>query len=319
MSVSLQQLQVFYEVYKTGSFTLAAEEMYLTQPAVSMHIRSMENYYGIKLFHRRGKKISLTEAGEILLGYADKILHEIHSADEAMASLSGNLQGHLRIGCSPCLTVGSLANLIRKFHSLHPALKISVVSEATPLVLTKLEKAELDLALVEGKVTHTAGQSTQLGSFGMVVIAPENYAWGDKPSVTLAEVAEAPLIVREPHSHTRELVDNLFQARRLSPKNIIAEFNHPNLIKEAVQLGMGVAILSSWALTSLDVGLKIYQLEDEDVIRHAQLVLCPRFSSTPSMQAFVDFLHIHWDDHADEKDANLSKLSSDAVENEDLI
>lgn len=312
MSISIQQLQIFYAVYKAGSFTLAAEEMYLTQPAVSMHISSMENHYGIKLFHRRGKKISLTEAGEILLSYADKILHEIHSADEAMASLAGNLQGHLRIGCSPCLTVGSLANLIRQFHAQHPALTISVVSDATPTVLMKLEKAELDLALVEGSVARTAGQSTQLGSFGMVVIAPENYAWGNRPSVSLAEVAEAPLLLRELHSHTRELLDGIFRKHHLTPKHIVAEFNHPNLIKEAVQLGMGVTILSSWALTSLDVGLKIYQLEDEEITRHAQLVYCPRFSNTPSMLAFIDFLNTHWDSHADAKDANLIQLSSDA-------
>ncbi len=314
MSVSLQQLQVFYAVYKTGSFTQAAEELYLTQPAVSMHIRSLENHYGIKLFHRRGKQISLTEAGEVLLGHADQILNLVHSADEAMASLTGNLKGHLRIGCSPCLTVGSLANLIRQFHTQHPALKISVVSEATPLILTKLEKAELDLALVEGSVTRTSAQATQLGSFNMVVVAPENHPWGDRPSVTLAEVVEAPLILREPHSHTREMLEGIFKKHQISPRHIIAEFNHPNLIKEAVQLGMGVALLSSWAFTPLDTGIRIYQLADEEIIRHAQLVYCPRFSTTPSMQAFVDFLHSAWDDHASTKDADISRLSADSAE-----
>lgn len=314
MSVSIQQLQVFYAVYKTGSFTLAAEEMYLTQPAVSMHIRSLENHYGIKLFHRRGKKISLTEAGEVLLGHADQILNLVHSADEAMASLTGNLKGHLRIGCSPCLTVGSLANLIRQFHTEHPALKISVVSEATPNILVKLEKAEIDLALVEGSVARTAAQATQLGSFKMVVIAPANHPWGDRPSVSLAEVVEAPLILREPHSHTRDMLEGVFKKHQLTPQHIVAEFNHPNLIKEAVQLGMGVALVSSWALTPMDVGVRIYQLADEEITRHAQLAYCPRFSTTPSMQAFVDFLKHAWDEHANLKDADISRLNVDSAE-----
>lgn len=313
MSVSLQQLQVFYAVYKTGSFTQAAEELYLTQPAVSMHIRSLENHYGIKLFHRRGKQISLTEAGEVLLGHADQILNLVHGADEAMASLTGNLKGHLRIGCSPCLTVGSLANLIRQFHARHPALKISVVSEATPAVLMKLEKAEIDLALVEGSVARTSAQATQLGSFNMVVIAPENHPWGDRPTVTLAEVLEAPLILREAHSHTREMLEGVFKKHQILPQHIVAEFNHPNLIKEAVQLGMGVAIVSSWALTRLDAGIRIYQLADEEIIRHAQLVYCPRFNTTPSMQAFVEFLQTAWDAHADTKNANIAGLNVDTA------
>ncbi|MDD3077819.1 MAG: LysR family transcriptional regulator [Paludibacter sp.] len=200
------RLKVFYTVAKRLNFTKAAEELYITQPAVSKHIQELETYFKIKLFNRNGNKINLTPAGEILLQYTGQIFNLYNSLEFELSTLKHEHSGNLRIGASTTIAQYVLPPLLASFHKKFDNIKVSLAINNTEQIEQALQNNDIDLGLIEGQSKNALFKYTEFIKDEIVLVAVANHALAKKQSISLKELPEIPLLLREPGSGTLEVI-----------------------------------------------------------------------------------------------------------------
>ena len=244
------RLYIFKAVADRKSFSLAAQDLFLTQSAVSQYIGSLESSYGLKLFDRMHRKISLTAAGEKLYHYAVEIEHLYQEAEKAMRSLSETVSGRLHIGAS--LTTGEylLPEILAKFNRLYPSVDISMDIYNTEQIMRMVLDGQLDAGFIEGAVELPASLEGQVcGGDELVIIVP---ATNDlfRECTTLEKMLNQRWILRESSSGTRTSFEAFLHRYNHDPStlNIGMELGSTQAIKEAVKAGLGIAPISSLAV-----------------------------------------------------------------------
>jgi DNA-binding transcriptional LysR family regulator len=287
---TLRQLQVFEAVARRLSFSRAAAELHLTQPAVSMQVKQLEAQAGLPLFERLGKKIFLTEAGAELHRYSRVIAQQLRDADEALAARKGLSQGRLVI------TMVSTAKyfvppLLARFLRQHPGVTVKLSANNREVVLEQLADNEVDLAIMGRTPQGMDAVAEAFARHPHVVIAAPGHALAKKRRIPLARLAEETFLIREPGSGTRGLLERLFAEHGLV-LNVSMEMASNETIKQAVQAGMGVSLLS---LHTIGLELKTRRLAVLDVrglpiVRDWHVVHLAAKRLSPVAQAFKDFL-----------------------------
>jgi DNA-binding transcriptional LysR family regulator len=246
MAFNFHQLHIFYTVAEKGSFSSAALALYMTQPAVTMQVQALEDYFGSKMFLRSTKKIELTEAGRALLPYALKSIELMKETEAAMAKFTHMLEGRLHLGAS--LTMGEfiLPQLLGPFGKQHPHISVSMKVMNTTQILDEIVHHHLNFGIIEAPIVHPDVQIDAIMSDELMLILPVNHELTKKKSITWADVQPYPFILREMGSGTRrvmeeELVRNGFD---LSELKIIMELGSTGAIKSAVEANLGITILS---------------------------------------------------------------------------
>jgi DNA-binding transcriptional LysR family regulator len=242
--MNLHQLRIFCEVAEASNFSAAAERLHLTQPAVTLQIKNLEDYYDLKFFERTGKKVFLTDEGKILFDFASQILNLSRQAEEVIADIKELSRGTVRIATSYSFADYYLPSLLKAFHKKYPAiaLKITVGNSSQITGDTLLHKN--DLAFV---AYHPGNQKLVVREFVsdiLMAIVPNGHKLAGRESITLNELNGEPLILREPGSSKRRMVDETFRKKRISPL-VIMESASTLAIKKMVENGAGIAILSS--------------------------------------------------------------------------
>ena len=259
--MSLRQLQVFEAVARLLSYTRAAQELYLSQPTVSMQIKKLEADIGLPLTEQIGKKISLTEAGHALYQVSRDIMGTLNRFEMEIDDQKGLRTGQLRI--SVVTTANYFApRLIGKFIQQYPGITVSLDVGNRAHILQRMSQNMDDIYLV-GKPPD----SSELGfepylENPMVVVAPVNHPLVSKKQIPLAEIADQPFIIREPGSGTRIAVEQLF-AQHGHPLNIRMDLGSNESIKQGILGGLGLAVISQHTLTSGDLSeLAILDVEE---------------------------------------------------------
>ena len=249
--ISLRQLQVFEAVARLLSYTRAAEELFLSQPTVSMQIKKLETDIGLPLTEQIGKKISLTEAGTALYQSTKDILGTLERFEMQIDDQKGLRTGQLRIAA--VTTANYFApRLIGKFTRHYPGINISLEIGNRDQILDRMGNNMDDVYLV-GKPPESSELDFQpYLENPMVVVAPIDHALAGRESIPLAEVAEQPFIIREQGSGTRIVVEKLF-AEAGHSLNIRMELGSNESIKQGITGGLGVAVISLHTLTSGDL------------------------------------------------------------------
>ncbi len=198
------QLRIFLKVAEHQSFTQAGEVLFLTQPAISLQIKTLEKDLGVSLFERTGKKVLLTAAGRRLLPLAISITRQMDEAREAVAPCAEGPQGHLRLGASMTIGTYLLPPVLAAFHRAHPRITGSLAVRNTHQILHDLKTSEIDLGLIEGEPTKTQGLSLErsfLQHDRLVLIdsVSSPKILGTDP-VPLSDLGQFPAIGREPGS-----------------------------------------------------------------------------------------------------------------------
>jgi DNA-binding transcriptional LysR family regulator len=242
--MNLHQLRIFCEVAEASNFSAAAEKLHLTQPAVTLQIKNLEDYYDLKFFERTGKKVFLTEEGKILFDFASQILNLSRQAEEVIDDIKELSRGTVRIATSYSFADYYLPSLLKAFHKKYPtiSIKISVGNSSQITEDTLLHKN--DLAFV---AQHPGNQKLIVREFVsdiLMAIVPNGHKLAARESITLNELNGEPLILREPGSSKRKMVDETFRKKRISPL-VIMESASTLAIKKMVENGAGIAILSS--------------------------------------------------------------------------
>ncbi|RAV03583.1 LysR family transcriptional regulator [Paenibacillus sp. YN15] len=287
-----QALQVFLTAAEQRNFTRAAELLHMTQPAVSSYIRGLEQTLDCKLLERTNKYVRLTQAGEVVYAHAKEILGLYTRMGNVLDDLKHTAHGPLSIGAS--YTFGEyilpsvVAELVRKYPSVQPVITIANSSEITELV----SRRQLDAGIVEGEDGETDGVRTiPFAEDRMVVAVSARHPLAHRHPVEGGDLAEASWIMREKGSGTRELQEKALAQLGIHPKSRMI-FGSTQAIKEYIEAGMGVALLSQWTIRKeIQMGaLKALELPGFPLRRHFSLVMPNMGFQTKASKVFTGFL-----------------------------
>ena len=209
------RLKVFYTVANRLSFTKAANELFITQPAISKHVQELEEQYKIKLFDRNGSRISLTSAGEILLKHTKNIFEIYREIDFDMSSLINERMGLLRIGASTTISQYIIPPLLARFHQRMENIKVNLLNGNTAQIENALINKEIEIGIVEGQSKNKAIKYTHFLKDVLVLVCKSSHSLVSKEEFTAADLKNMHFLIREQGSGTLEVLEH-----SLKPLNI---------------------------------------------------------------------------------------------------
>jgi DNA-binding transcriptional LysR family regulator len=242
-----RRLQVFHTVARLLSFTKAAETLHMTQPAVTFQVRQLEEYFNTRLFDRTHNRISLTEAGERVYGYADRIFDLYNDMENSVREMTGEIRGALTIGASTTIAEYMLPALLGDFGSRYPEVTIHLRVSNSDGIVSMVENNTIDLGVVEAPVGNKNLVVEVCRLDQLVAIVPPGHALAGRETVEFSELIGYPFICREEGSGTREVINeymNKYLSDHQDGLNISMELGSPEAVKGAVEAGMGVSIVS---------------------------------------------------------------------------
>jgi DNA-binding transcriptional LysR family regulator len=244
------RIVVFRAVAEQLSFRKAAEELYLTQPAVSLQIKALEEELGVQVFDRAGAQITLTQAGTILLRYARQVNSLFVQVEREIVALTGDHAGQLALGASTTIAQYVLPRLLGEFCKEHPRVHPTLISGNTEHIVDAVEKQKIELGLIEGPARSRTIKTKPFLEDDLLLIVPAAHEWAELESVPCAEIGSAPLLMRERGSGTRRVVEMALERQGLKHKSlrIMMELDSTEAIKSAVEAGLGVGFVSRWAM-----------------------------------------------------------------------
>ena len=261
-------LRAFHAVAETGQFTAAARVLHLTQSTLSNQVASLESRYGVRLFDRTPRGVVLTPAGERLFELTRQQQSLTQQAEQLLKASNTLGGGFVRVGGdAPQHVMPVLARLKRA----HPDLSVSLQMGNSDAMLKRLTEGRSDVAIVGRRQDDPRFVFEPLATAPLVCFVGLSHPWADRERVTVEEIAATELILREPESETRRLLERAFEARGLSPAQVF-EVEGREAVREAVAAGLGVGIVSA---AELDVDPRIRALEIEDAaLEMTEFIVC---------------------------------------------
>lgn len=291
MTLPLAPLRTFHLVARHLSFSRAARHLGVTQPAVTQQIRRIEQSLRQPLFHRDGRRLLMTEAGQTLAPFAERILTLADDARGALESMAALETGHLKVGASR--TAGSyyVSGLLDRFKKRHPGVRVSLSIGNSQTIVAGVLDFSLHAGLVAGHPANPALVSLPFVRDRLLAIVPPEHALARKRAVSIRDLRGLPLVLREPGSATRRTIEEAFEAHGLTVEPSM-ELESNEAIKTAVAGGLGVAILAQAAVTQ-DVGagrlaarrLRESLTIDFTLVHHRDRVLSPILASLLAVRA----------------------------------
>ncbi|MEW6233535.1 MAG: LysR family transcriptional regulator, partial [Chloroflexota bacterium] len=262
--LNVYQLNIFLAVVDSRSFSAAADRVHLTQPAVSLAIRALEKQLGVKLFQRDGPRLELTEAGEALLPAARNLVELSSRTEEAICALRGVVTGDLVLGCSTAAAEHVLPRLIGMYTERYPLVHVSLEMAETVAILDKLRHQEIDVGVIGVKPAEKLLECRKLFDDELVLIVPASHPWAARESVTAQELKGIPIILREPGSGTRQTFLDALRSKGISlgDLDVRMEARSSQCAALAVEAGLGVSVVSRYALRRFAGNIKEVNLED---------------------------------------------------------
>jgi DNA-binding transcriptional LysR family regulator len=276
--MDFRQIEIFVRVAELGSFSKAAESLYLTQPTVSERVRSLEEELGMKLLDRQQRGASPTKAGQLLLTYARRILQLRREARQALDEFQGRMSGELIVGASTIPGEYVLPPIIGRFKAKFPDISISLLIGDTQAVLDWVLEGKVEAGIVGAQINHRALEYRELMPDELILVVPSGHPWHGKKTVTLEEVRQEPLIVREKGSGSRHALERALGevGLDLGAFRVVGEMGSTQAIKQAVKAGVGVSMISKRAV------------EEEC---HANLLWCVKVKDLRFARAFYLVIH----------------------------
>ncbi len=273
----------------------------MTQPAVTFQIKQLEEHLNTRLFERSHGRIALTPAGELVLGYAEKILTLSEELETRVSELTGEISGPLLLGASTTIAEFFLPQILGEFKARHPLVRARMTVGNSETIVSRVADHSLDLGLIESPSQNHGVQTEICCDDVMVMICNPRYKLAKARKVSAAEVASEPFISREPGSGTREVADQYFQQSGVSSDaiNVVMELGSPEAIKGVVETGLGVSILSrSTVAKELKLGVLLAVPLDPPLIRSLSVVTPKDRFRSRLLAAFVEFAKARMKDMA---------------------
>jgi DNA-binding transcriptional LysR family regulator len=295
--MDLRRLEVFVKVAELGSFSRAADALFLTQPTVSEHVRALEDALGVQLLDRLGRGATPTRAGTLLLGYAQRMLALAREAAQAIEQFQGRVSGELTVGGSTIPGEYVVPELIGAFRGKYPDVRVSLLIGSSREVQTWVEEGRVEIGVVGAAPTARVLKGRPLMADELVVVVGAEHPWATRATVSLDELKLEPLIVRERGSGSRQTFERALEGvgLDLGDFRIVGEIASTQAIKQAVRAGVGVSLISRRAVEDECRArlLACVGIRDLTVTRAFHLVTHRDRTRSPLAQAFLAFVESH--------------------------
>jgi DNA-binding transcriptional LysR family regulator len=290
--MNIDQMRAFHKVASTGSFTRAARELFVTQPAVSQEIKALEASLGIKLFDRSGKNVRMTADGEVLFSYAHR-LFALHEEMESLFGRSKSLQhGQIKLGSTALMGTYFLPKIIGRFNRRYPGIEIDLQMGNSDQVIHLVLEGLVDLGFSGMTTNHARLESILIHQEKLIMVASPRHPLSAK-KISLDDISETPFIWREKGTQTRKLIEKWFlrQLRGHYPRKSI-ELQNMEAAKRMVEEGYGITVVPEAAVRrEITAGwLKPLQVEELNVLNSYFLVFLKTRKLTSAAEAFRKML-----------------------------
>lgn len=266
------RLKVFYSVAKNLSFTKASQELFVSEPAITKHIRELESLYQTRLFNRLGNKISLTESGYVLLEHCERILSEYRKLEYDMHLLHNEYNGQLRLGASTTIAQYVLPPILAGFTEKYPKITVSLIDTNSRNIEQALQEHDIDLGMVEGVFRLPNLKYEPFLHDELVPVVCASSPLAAKDSLTLDELREIPLVLRERGSGTLDAIEMALseQGLKLSSMNVRLHLGSTESIKQFLRNSSTMGIISLQAILRelRDGEFKIIDVNGLQIKRH---------------------------------------------------
>jgi len=290
--MNLNQLLTFYHAADSMNFSRAASRLNVTQPAVSAQIRQLESDLGVKLFVRLGKKLMLSEPGEVLLQYARKIFSLRDEAEEVLENLRSVRKGTLKLGTARTYARNVMPVLLARFQKHFPKVNIVLMEGSSLEMARSLWSLDVEVAVVAYPGPVKRVKFNFLNQEDLVVIASPQHRLAGVEGISVKRLAKEPVIMREKGSGTRRAAGDLFRRYRVKPE-IVLETSNSEVIQEQVARGIGISVLTRSAVHSAVTSHRLAVLNLD--IPTPKLDICTAVLEGHELsgpaQAFLDLLY----------------------------
>lgn len=295
--MDLWQLKIFTSVVTHKSFSRAGEDVHLSQPTVSSHIKELEEHFGCKLIDRMGREALPTRAGEILLSYARRLLDLRDEAESAISDFTGKIRGRLIIGGSTIPAGYIIPRLIAPFKAHYPDVSLSLVTGDTAEVAGLISRGEADVGIVGAVVKHALLHQEKLIQDEMKLIVPSTHAWAARKTIGCGMLFQEPFLAREAGSGTWKSIAGSMTKAGYDPGNlnILAVMGNTASVIQGIRSLAGVSILSTMAVAE-DISqgrLAALSVKELDLQRCFHLITNKKRTLSPIATVFVGFLKKH--------------------------
>lgn len=267
------RLKVFRAVAEHFNFRKAAEHLFLTQPAITLQIKALENDVGVRLFDRTGNRVALTPQGSALLRYARKMAALASKAERELGTEDGSFSGGLSLGVSTTIAQYVLPRLIGAFLQEHPRVQLSLHSGNTEQVVQLLLNGAVSIGLIEGPARDRGIHTAPFMQDELILILPPD---ADSVHFSVPQLLASSLLMREQGSGSRRVVEAALQRAgcKLKAFKSVMNLDSTEAIKSAVEAGLGIGFVSRWAITKeLELGsLRVGQVRGLKIARHFSLI-----------------------------------------------
>ncbi len=243
--VSFELYKVFYHVASLGSFSTAANRLFLSQSAVSQSIKTLEEQLGVKLLRRNSRQVSLTQSGELLFSHVEQAFTLLKTGERSLAELNALEQGELSIGASDTLCKYHLLPYLQQFHNRFPRIKLKITSRPSPVCVELLHKGKVDIAAVNLPYAEDYPQTVLHRAFPLqdAFVAGVRFRHLQDASLGLADIAALPLLTLEHGTGTRRFLEQLFNSHDLKIQPEI-ELDNLDLLLDLAEIGLGITLAS---------------------------------------------------------------------------
>ena len=291
MPINLNQLRVFEAVARTGSFSKAAQELSVTQPAVTVQIRQLEERCGVPLFDRVRRRGKLTQAGQSLHEYAQRIFALAEEAEQTLELMRGVKAGRLRLTASLTAAAYYLPPLVADFKQRYPGIQVQVSVDNSRRVAERILTFGDDLGVLTGEPQNPNLVVRPFCEDPLVLIVPPQHPWAGRRTVSLHELQDQPFILRESGSATRALIESRMAAAGVSLQ-VTMELGSNEAIKRTVEMGSGVTLISA-AIVQREVKagyLAMLRVREPGLMRRFDLVYHRERRESPLIKAFLEIV-----------------------------
>jgi DNA-binding transcriptional LysR family regulator len=292
---NFRQLEAFVAVVEQKNFTRAAKVLRVSQPAVSFQIRSLEEHLGAQLVERLGRQVRLTPAGEVAYAEAKNILAAQERMHDALTALTSLQAGKVVVGASTIPGEYVLPRLAGEFKTLYPGVQITLrIGESSKVAEWLLDRI-VDLGVVGVIVENAQLRFTRIFSDELVVVLPAGHPLAAQEEIGLEQILAEPFVLRGAGSGTRQVFEHALQEAGLSPKRLkaVMELDTTRAVLSAVEAGVGVSVVSKWAVAELGRSLVARSVAGGHLVR--QLFLAENITRymAPAARRLAEYLIEH--------------------------
>ena len=289
--INLNQLRAFYQVAKCQNVSLAAKQLFVSQPAVTAQVKLFEESCGLKLFKRKGRNLILTDEGKALFNLSRKIFEYEKKIEEAVAQMKAIKKGSLKLGSARTYARYFMPFLLAGFRNAFPDIKIHLDEGSSREMIHSLIELKSEVVIVARAGDHPNIVYIPFSREELVLIVSPIHRLAGKERVSFEQIAQEPIIMKDPGSGTRRLVDTLFSRKGFTP-NVLMETGDAEIIKLLVQHGEGISFLAKEAVAVelQDKKLISVSLDEQTIFLDVNIAYLKNQPLSPPAQAFLDSL-----------------------------